>query len=51
MLKEFALKHFFCITTLPCDCHDKFYDSFKLKKKDYEMLLSEVKLIYTVPQA
>ena len=37
--KKFALKIFFCTTTLPCDCHDKFYDSFKQKKKDYEMLL------------
>ena len=32
---------FFCTTTLPCDYHDKFYDSFKQKKKDYEMLKVE----------
>ena len=33
MSKQFALKHIFCTTTLPCVCHDKFYDSFKQKKK------------------
>ena len=33
MSKQFALKHIFCTTTLPCDCYDKFYDAFKQNKK------------------
>ena len=50
--KGFALKHIFCTKILSCDYHDKFYASFnKQKKKDYEILQSEVKLIYAVPQA
>ena len=31
--KQFVLKHIFCTTTLPCDCHVKFYDSLKQKKR------------------
>ena len=37
MSKQFALKYI-VLYTLPCDCHDKFNDSFKQKKKDNEML-------------
>ena len=51
MSKQCALKHIFLYNDIPCDCLDKLHDSFKQKKKDYEMLYIEVKLIYTVPQA
>ena len=46
ILKQFALKRFFCTTLLPCDCHDKFYDSFKQKKKRLrDALKSKVKKV------